>query len=168
MQKQGGGGGEKDRARSKRRGRAGQIVGFMDRWRGDRGRRGEERTVLGSTPLCYRRNLSRSFREGGQASEGRGTGHGCEPCASPCPFLVPLFPYDLQRSSPLPHFSKCTVKKIWQRDKPEQGWGASGSGRKMARALLLLLLSFLIFFWMIIFVIMHFEVGFFRLAVDNE
>lgn len=102
MQKQGGGGGEKDRARSKRRGRAGQIVGFMDRWRGDRGRRGEERTVLGSTPLCYRRNLSRSFREGGQASEGRGTGHGCEPCASPCPFLVPLFPYDLQRSSPLP------------------------------------------------------------------
>lgn len=72
---------------------------LLDLWihgggaQGGRRGRGEERTVLGSTPLCYRRNLSRSFREGGQAREEPATD--VNRVASLCPFLVPFFPFPL-------------------------------------------------------------------------
>lgn len=81
-----------------------KLLDLWTRWRGERrgggrGGRGGERTVLGSTPVCYRRNL-RSFREGegrGPTSEGRRrTGHECKPRVRS--FFVPSSP----RSLPFP------------------------------------------------------------------
>lgn len=87
-------GGGRDRARSKRRGRAGQIVGFMDRWRGDRGRGGEEerRGRCLDPPRCVLSvEISAAASEkGGQASEEPATDVNRAP-PSPCPFLASPF-----------------------------------------------------------------------------
>lgn len=104
------------------------------------GERGRERTVLGSTPVCYRRNL-RSFREGEgrgggrPTSEGRRrTGHGCKPRV--LSFFVPSLPFPPREISNVPSPPPPTVKKFRSAINASPNKERE-SGRKMARALLL-------------------------------